>query len=201
MSDSITDFELEADRLGDLATQQTFRLDNQLHVQFYKHAELNSYRTREEGRKIFDEFVYVRIMAPANRLNVIERRASPEDIKRFAKQYAAFERGEEQLASGTPLSELTSLTSAQVAELKSLRVDTVEQLAKLSDNTAQVLGTGGPELKLRAQRFLARQTNADEQISRIAELEKQLAELLAERQASQAEKKDAVRVGATTVKA
>lgn len=201
MSDSLTDFSLEDERLSDLATQQTYKLDSQLHVQFYKHAELNSFRTREEGRKIFDEFVYVRIMAPANRLNVIERKASPEDLKRFPKQYAAFMRGEEQLASGTPLSELTTLTAAQVAELRSLKLDTVEQLAQLPDATAQILGVGGPELKLRAQRYLSRLKGADEQMLRIQELEKQLADLLAERQAAKQATVAPVRVGETTVKA
>lgn len=182
MSDaSFTDFDFEAGRLDDLITQQAHGLDKQLYVQFYRHAELNSFRTKEQGRKIFEECVYVRILAPANRLLIIERQATDEDKLRFKNQYGHFLDKGESLQEGTPLSEFPSLTPAQVLEMRHLKVETVEQLAGIPDTTAQLLGTGGQDLKQRAIKFLDR-TRSSEQLSEtVRTLEKQLAILLAER--------------------
>jgi hypothetical protein len=174
---SVTDFELEDEKLGELATQAAYRLDSQLHVQFYKHAELDAAASKAAGRKIFAEHVYVRIMAPANRLNVIECRATDEYKLRFARQYAQFLQGVEQLSVGTPLSELPSLSAAQVLELKALKVDTVEQLANLPDTTVQLLGVGGMELKRRAAAFIMRAQSNDALAAQNQDLQRQITEL------------------------
>lgn len=180
---SASDFEFEAARAVSLATEPARKMDDQLHVQFYKHAELNAAASREANRKIFDEFVYVRIMAPANRLNVIERRATDDDKLRFGDRYRKFLAGLDQLASGTPIGELPTISPAQVMELRALKVETIEQLSTLPDTTAQLLGTGGQELKQRAIRFLDRTTDATKQGQMIRDLQSQLTALLAEREA------------------
>jgi hypothetical protein len=182
---SFTDFELEEARAIELATQPSRKLDNQLNVQFYKHAELNAFKSREQNRKIFDDHTYIRIMAPANRLMMIERRATDDDKLRFPNQYNRFFKGQTQLSSGTPLSELHTITAAQVMELKALNVETIEQLAGIPDTTAQLMGMGGLEIKRRAQRFMDLSTDKTVQGEKIRNLEAQLAELLAERQAAQ----------------
>jgi hypothetical protein len=183
---SFTDFELEEARAIEMATQPARKLDHQLNVQFYKHAELNAFESRKQNRKIFDDHIYIRIMAPANRLMMIERRASDEDKLRFSTQYSRFFKGQTQLSSGTPLSELHTISAAQVMELKALNVETIEQLAGIPDTTAQLMGVGGLEIKRRAQRFMDLSTDKTVQGEKIRNLETQLAELLAERQATQA---------------
>ena len=183
---SFTDFELEEARAIEMATQPARKLDHQLNVQFYKHAELNAFESRKQNRKIFDDHIYIRIMAPANRLMMIERRASDEDKLRFPAQYSRFFKGQTQLSSGTPLSELHTISAAQVMELKALNVETIEQLAGIPDTTAQLMGVGGLEIKRRAQRFMDLSTDKTVQGEKIRSLETQLAELLAERAATQA---------------
>lgn len=178
---SFSDFDFEDARLNQLASQQVNSLDNQLYVQFYRHAELDSFRTREEGRKIFNEYIYTRILIPANRLNIIERRTTDEDKLRFARQYTQFLDKGEQLQVGTPLDQLQNLSAAQVLELRHLKVETVEQLAGLPDTTAQMLGTGGQELKQRAIRFLDRTGNAEVLSDKVRSLTAQLEILMAER--------------------
>jgi len=181
---SYTDFDFESARLEELSSQQAHGLDNQLHVQFYKHAELNSFRTREEGRKIFEECVYVRILSPANRLLIIERRVTDEDKLRFSKQYGQFLEKGESLQVGTPLSEFPGLSPAQVLEMRHLKVETVEQLAGIPDTTAQLLGTGGTDLKMRAIKYLARSANSEQLSEQVRDLQTQLAVLMAERAAT-----------------
>lgn len=174
---SATDFIFEEQELHKLARNGARALDSQLHVQFYRHAELNSFRSTAEGRKIFEDHVYIRIMAPANRQNVIERRATDEDKERFPLHYTQFIQGQEQLAIGTPLAELYGLTPSQVLELKALKVETVEQLAGLPDTTVQLLGIGGQELKRRAAAWLARASGTDALAAQNVQLQKELAEL------------------------
>lgn len=191
MNMSVTDFQFEEERLKDLSSGQIDKLDHQLNVTFYKHAELNSWASRPkeeggEGRKIFEEFVYIRILMPANRLNVIERRATSDDIKRFARQYKAFIEKGEKLVIGTPLDQMPSLTSAQVLEFKSLNIDTVEQLAGIPDSTAQLLGVGGQDIKRRAQLFLDRATSNETLAAENRELREKLEAFLKQGQAAAA---------------
>lgn len=175
---SFTDFEMEEARAIELATQPVYKLDNLLHVQFYKHAELNAFKSKQEGRKIFDEKVYIRILAPANRLNTIEQEATDTYKLRFAKQYAQFLQGAEQLVSGTPIGEMTGISAAQVLEFKALKISTVEQLAGMADGTAQLLGVGGMEVKKRAQRFLDQRADSTLKGEENRALQAQLAEAM-----------------------
>jgi hypothetical protein len=179
-----TDFEFENAQLQMLATQRAWALDHQLNVQFYKHAELNNFKSREAGRKIFDEKIYIRILIPANRLNVIECEVTDEHKRRFAKQYAAFMQRGEQLLSGTPLDQLRGLSQSHILELRALKIETVEQLAGMPDTTVQLLGTGGQTLKQRARTFLDERSSNIElaatsraQADRIRELEELVAQM------------------------
>ena len=183
MTTSVTDFDFEAERLADLSRGQAHSLDNQLYVQFYKHAELDSFQSKQAGRKIFVEKVYIRILIPANRLNIVEREATDEHKQRFSRQWQAFLKGAEQLISGTPLSEIPGLTKSQELELRALKVETAEQLASIADSTAQLLGTGGPELKRRAQVYLATRSGNEKLVEELNEVKRQLAELIAQKAA------------------
>lgn len=174
---SSTDFDFEAGRLMDLSSQQAWKLDSSLNVQFYKHAELNTFESKQAGRKIFDEHVYIRILTPANRLNVIERRATDEDRQRFARQFRAFMERGEQLMSGTPLSELPGMSPGRILEFNALKVETVEQLAGMPDSTVQLLGTGGSTLKQLAVRFLDERANSKELSAENREMRARISEL------------------------
>jgi len=174
---SSTDFDFEAGRLTELASQQAWKLDAGLNVQFYKHAELNTWRSQQEGRKVFDEHVYIRILTPANRLNVIERRATDEDRQRFNRQFRAFVERGEQLLSGTPLSEMPGMSQGRVLEFAALKVTTVEQLAGMPDSTVQLLGTGGTTMKQQAVRFLDERANSKELSAENREMRARIAEL------------------------
>lgn len=178
---SATDFDFEEDKMRQMADGKSQSLDAQLHVTFYKHAELNSFRTKEEGRKIFDEHVYVRILMPANRLNVIERKATDDDRARFRAQFVAFVKNGETLQIGTPIDQLPTISTSQALELKALKVDTVEQLAGMADTTVQLLGTGGQDLKQRAIKYLTRAASNEDLAAQVSSLQQQLEQLLAER--------------------
>jgi hypothetical protein len=192
-----SDFEFEMERMVQLAAEPARRRDNELHIRFYKHAELNSFESKKAGRKIFEDKVYIRILSPANRLSIIERAASDDDKLRFQSHYQRFMAGQEQMTVGTPISELPTITRAQVLELQALKVETVEQLAAMADQTTQLLGTGGADLKRRAQVYLDRLNNSEELSKEVRSLKMQL-ELLQKEKLADAAKSVGAEVKVTT---
>jgi hypothetical protein len=111
-----------------------------LYVQFAMHPVKNEAKSLEEGRPIFEDQEYVKLMAPGDKSNVIHRPVRADDKHRFSKQYADWKAGAAQTASGTPLSEWPAVTRSQVEELAYFKVLTVEHLAEMSDGIAQNLG-------------------------------------------------------------
>jgi hypothetical protein len=92
----------------------------------------------KEGRDVFRDARYIRLQAPGDRGNVIERPIRPEDEKRYPHAFEAFRRGD--LASkGTPLSVL-GVSPSQVKELEYFAVRSVEAFAAVSDESLSKMG-------------------------------------------------------------
>jgi hypothetical protein len=135
--------------------------DDRLGVVFYTKAVEDTEASRAEGRKVFREREYVKIMVPGDRHNTIDRPVQrtgvlpTDDRMRFAKQYERFKAQHSQEAhDGTPLSlwPLVPITLAE--ELKYLNIFTVEQLATLSDTHVAKI-PGGQAWKRKAAEFVA----------------------------------------------
>ena len=111
--------------------------DENLFVQFFMHPMQNKAKTLEEGRPIYVDTEYVRIMVPGDKGNVIMREVREDDKRRFPKHYQAFKNEEEEILEGTPLAQWNFLTAAQVEEMKYFGIRTVENLANVTDTNAQ----------------------------------------------------------------
>lgn len=175
------------DSINSMANQQRFAMDHKLYVTFYTRAVMNNFQSSEQGRPIFDEEEYIRIIVPGDSKTTVDCPADATFKMRFPKQYDAYKRGAEQAQSGTPLEVWPQLTVGLVAELKAMNIFSVEQLAALDDGKAQKI-MGSHELRRRAQAFLdaaqgeaannkmaAELSKRDEEI---AKLQEQMAELL-----------------------
>lgn len=163
-----------------------------LTVPFFKtipqHDEIAS---KEAGRPIYHdlEVVEVRIagdrnFAPVFPANAMWMRINGEEItyaKRWAEEYARFKANTEQVAAGTPLSELPFLTEAKRAELRGLKVYTAEALAMLDGKNLTSLGAQGRELKNQAVAYLEKAGGSAGQVALAAEVEQLRAELAAMR--------------------
>lgn len=98
--------------------------------------------------------------------------------ERWAEQYRQFKEGASQVADGIPLDEAPFLNQSRIAELRQLKIYSVEALANLDDRSIPRLGGKGYELKAMAQDFLTkrRETGAND---KIAAMQAQIAELTA----------------------
>ncbi len=149
------------------------------------------------GRPIFKdmEVVEIRIAGDRNYAPVMPahsmwRRIDDEPVsyaQRWPEQYARFKAHEEQVASGTPLSELPFLTEAKRQELRGLKVYTAEALAALDGKNLASLGINGREMKEQAAAYLAKAGGAARDVAMAAEIATLRAELDAMRRGTPAE--------------
>ena len=166
------------DEAAVMEDQARHALDKRLYVNFYVRAVMNHFKSAEQGRPIYDEKEYCRIIIPGDKNSVFDQPATAEHRLRFEPQYARFQKGQEQAVSGTPLEVWPQMTVGQVAELKAMHVTTVEQLAEMSDETAQKF-MGNHKLRAKAQAFLAAAAGDSQNTKMALELEKRDSEIAA----------------------
>jgi hypothetical protein len=156
---------------ADLYSQPVFSQDKRLHVQFYRKAVKNSFKSSQVGRPIYEDVDYVRIFVPGDRNTQLDTPAIPHYQQRFADQWRRYKEGQEEGVDGTPLESWPALSVSQVAELKAVHVRTVEQLAEMSDQLAQKF-MGSHALRQKAQAFLEAAKGTAEASKLAAELKK-----------------------------
>jgi hypothetical protein len=131
-----------------------FHGDANLLVKFLMKPKINTAKSKEAGRPIYEEAPHIEIMQPGNKDSIIKRPASEMDKKRFAEHYRKFEAREDQESvEGTLLDEWAGITRSQCEELKYLNIRTVEQLSAVSDSNSQNI-MGINHLKEKANRYL-----------------------------------------------
>lgn len=165
--------------------------DSRLRVQFGLFPQIDQDASDKEGRPIYKEVEYITIMVPGER-DIVHRAAWRMDYERFPQQYAAFKNKQNQdAASGTPLKLVPWLTLGQVKELEYFNCYTLEQLASMPDSSAQKfmqinklkqLAKDHVQAAKEAAPLTAMRAEMDVKDSRIAALENQMKELLAEKQ-------------------
>lgn len=148
---------------------------------FYRKWITNKYRTKQEGREIGEYKDYVMIISPGQTKSEVHRVATDEDKAEFPKEWALYSQGKEQMSSGTPIELLPGMDAGRAAGFKVLYINTIEQLAELSDAGLQTAGMGSHEWRKRAQDYLrTRNVVADElaaEKKRVADLEAKIAKM------------------------
>jgi hypothetical protein len=159
------------DDSANLANQARFAMDHKLYVQFYIRPVMNNFRSSEEGRPIYEEQEYIRIIVPGDSKTTVDCPVDDTFRMRFEKQYDKFKKGLAQAVEGTPLEMWPQMTVGLCAELKAMNISTVEQLASLDDGKAQKI-MGSHDLRRRAQAFLEASKGEAVNNKMVAELEK-----------------------------
>jgi hypothetical protein len=163
---------------------------------FFTEAVQDKAASEKENRPIFATKRFVELKQPGDRLwsfveqidengmGMDRRSDGGEGIvdyaARFPREFAAFKRGEERAAIGTPVDEWTAISRSRAAELKAMNVFTVEEYAGLPDNLLQKMGMGSRAEREKARAFLASASEGAEtsaMATRLAELEELVARL------------------------
>jgi hypothetical protein len=159
------------DDAANLANQARYAMDAKLYVQFYIRPVMNNFRSSEEGRPIYEEKEYIRIIVPGDSKTTVDCPVDDTFRMRFQAQYDKFKRGQEQAVDGTPLEMWPQMTVGLCAELKAMNISTVEQLAGLDDGKAQRI-MGSYDLRRKAQMFLDAAKGEAENNKMVNELQK-----------------------------
>ena len=163
--------------------------DSVMIARFYKKAAQNNFKTKMEGRPIFEDKIYCEYYPAGSTLLKMDVPAHDSHKMRFAKQWAYYQstQGGDSREVGTPLGQWPILSPADVENLRGMKFNTIENIAGASDATLQAIGMGAAGLaphvlRARAQAYLmvAKGTALPQkQAEDIEALKKQIADLTA----------------------
>lgn len=125
------------------------------YVRFYSRSKENKDKTATEGRPIFEAVEYVEILCPGDKDTIVDRPVRKVDRYAWSQKYVAFKNGQEQMTTGTLLTEWKGISPERVAELAPFKVRTVEQLADVPDSILPGLGMHARSEREKARGYLA----------------------------------------------
>ena len=152
--------------------------DARLYVEFYNNPVHNEFKSNQEGRPIFEDVIFVKIVVPGDNSFNINSPANDGHKARFPHHWARFKNAHDSESRfiGTPLSQWPLLTPSAVEELKYMKFHTVEQIAGGSDSQLNGLGmkAGYAPLALRerAKQYLEVASGEADLNSRTEEIKK-----------------------------
>lgn len=123
-------------------------------VEFYMEAVEFKAESEKEGRPVFREIPFVRLINAGDRNNILETKATDHYRAKYAREWKAFEANQQGAMVGTPLAQWPQITKSQVKEAEFFNIKTVEQLAEVPDSSLQRIGMGWMELRLKARNYL-----------------------------------------------
>lgn len=129
--------------------------DERLWVRFEKRSRRNAYKSELEGRPIYEPVDYIKIQQPGERDQVM-RPVQEADKQRFGRQWEQYQRETEQTPEGTPIQLLFPNEPHVVELMLDLRIQTMEQLAQLTEGAIERLGMDGRKYVSKAQAALDR---------------------------------------------
>lgn len=121
---------------------------------FFVDAIHNPAKSKEAGRPVHDDIVYVRIHPPGERYNIVIRPARDSDKQRFPREWQQFNANVEQFGSGTPIGMLYPSHPSIAATLKGHGVHTIEQCAEMSGVAIDSVGMGAQRWQNDAKKYL-----------------------------------------------
>ena len=153
--------------------------DSRLAVKFYKRPVELKNESIAQGRPIFQEFDFIKILVPGDALTEIDTYVSDAHKTRFPIQWANYmnRQGSEESFSGTPITEWPQVSASQAEELKGIKFHTVESVAHCSDQQLQrigmISGMSPHNFRERAKTFL----NLAEESAGISKREEEITQL------------------------
>lgn len=157
-------------------------------VEFFMEAVEFKEESKTQGRPVFREIPHVRIVIPGDRNNEYVGKATDFHKEKYPQAWQRFNSMQSAGAVvGTPLEQWPVMNRALVKEAQYYNIQTVEQLAEISDANAQKLGMGWIEYRRKARAYLdaangeATRNAQDEENQRLkdqlAAMQAQIAEL------------------------
>lgn len=146
-------------------------------VEFFQDKVFMEFLSKKEGRKIYEARDFLRTYIPGNKLSIFVRAVTEQDKIQYSKEWAAYQSQHEQIPDGIPLESCLMLNVADVANLKALRIHTIEQLMEMPDGNVSNLGLGMVTLRNKVRQWYEgthKASHANQQQARIEQLERDI---------------------------
>lgn len=170
-----------------MSNPQSLQAESNLFVSFYTEAVEMKAESEKQGRPVYRDVPFIKVVVPGDVNNIIERKATKEDEAKFPKAWARYKAQEADVMEGTPLEQWPQMSRSLVKEAKFFEIHTVEQLAGLSDINVSKMGMGYLELRNKAKAYLVAAAGTAGETAQaaenqrlkdmIADLQKQMSEL------------------------
>ncbi len=128
--------------------------ESNLFVTFFIEAVEIKAESEKQGRPVYRDVPFIKVVVPGDVNNIIERKATKDDELKFPKAWARFKAEEADVLEGTPLEQWPQMSRSLVKESKFFEIHTVEQLANLSDINVSRMGMGYMDLRNKAKAYL-----------------------------------------------
>lgn len=149
--------------------------DERLWVKFSRKSRRNAFRSEQEGRPIYEPVDYVTIQQPGERDQLVTP-VREEHKLRFPRQWAAYQQSVDQASPGTPVQILFPNEPHITDLLLDLHIQTVEQLAQLSEHGIERLGMDGRKYVQKAKAAMEK----SESIKEVTRIQHELTEAQSE---------------------
>lgn len=168
---------------SDSSFMATHEKKQQNYAKFYIEPVKNNNKSREAGRDVFEDKVFVLILCPGQTKSETRRPMQEIDKREYPQAWADFQNGnKEPTVSGTPI-EYLGISPSRAKELRSAHIYTVEQMADCADTASRVVGMDFHTLKNRASALISKTS------PEVTDLRRQVAELTEKLNALTAPKK------------
>lgn len=137
---------------GEFVAMATTGSDANLWVEFYTRPSPmpDPVKSEEEGRDIYVDVPWIRILVPGDRTKNYDRPAKlksdgpndqvPPDTVRFPQQWQSYLSSSTRATVGQPIEEWPPISRSEAEQFKRMDIHTVEQLAGLPDSSLTWLG-------------------------------------------------------------
>ena len=144
---------------------------------FFMRLVLDHAETNKQGRDVHKEVEWVELFIVGDKYTKPSRKVSEEDKMRWPDKYKAFIEGREMPLKGTAIDQWNTISRSRAADLKSMHIRTVEDLAALDDSAIQRIGMGAREMVAKAKSFISSQSDNEALAAQNAELLKRIEDL------------------------
>lgn len=160
---------------------------------FYARPIQDVEKSEVEGRPVFVEHDYIKVLIPHDNKTVVDREVQDGDKQRWPKGWQAYMDGRTGEIVGTPLNEWNFLTATQRMELQAQGIQSVEELANMADGHMGKLGPNGRQICERARQFIEGGDKIEQELrGQIQSRDTEIASLMAANQ-QQGQEIDALR--------
>lgn len=122
---------------------------------FYIEAVENKGLSAAEGRPVYQDVEFVRILIAGDSKTEVVHKVSDRIKQEYRAEYEYWKRTQQQAVTGTPLEQWPGASASFIKTCKHVNVFSVEALADLGDSHLANLGMGAREMAARAKAWLA----------------------------------------------